>query len=118
MVPRYVRHRMEDTNMCSQPGTYYVVLRRQSPPWDPALNMREQDGWDAHAEFMEALVADGFVVLGGPLDGGPRVLLICAAEGEQAIRDRLAADPWAESGMLEIQSVEPWEVLLKAPGSP
>jgi hypothetical protein len=32
--------------------------------------MREQDAWDEHAAFMEALVDDGFVVLGGPIGEG------------------------------------------------
>ena len=31
--------------------------------------MREQDGWDEHARFMNGLVDDGFIVLGGPLEG-------------------------------------------------
>jgi uncharacterized protein YciI len=102
---------MEDTNMRS-PATYYVVQRRQTPPWDPSRGLREQDGWDEHAAFMDALVDDGFVVLGGPLGDGPRVVLVCSAPSEEAVRERLAADPWSDSGMLEIESVERWEVLL------
>jgi uncharacterized protein YciI len=74
--------------------------------------LREQDGWDEHAEFMDGLVDDGFVILGGPLGDGPRVLHICAAASEEAVRERLAADPWSDSGMLEIESVEPWTILL------
>jgi hypothetical protein len=35
--------------------------------------MREQEGWDEHARFMDALVDDGFVLLGGSLrTTGPR----------------------------------------------
>ena len=52
-------------------------------------------------------------MLGGPLGDGGRVLLICSAESEEAVRERLAADPWhGDAGMLEIASVESWEVLL------
>jgi hypothetical protein len=59
------------------------------------------------------------VVLGGPLGDGSTVMLVCLAESEGAVRQRLAADPWhGEGGMLEIESVEPWEVLLRAPGLP
>lgn len=32
------------------------------PAWDDARGIREQDGFDVHTEFMDALVADGFVI--------------------------------------------------------
>lgn len=32
--------------------------------------MREQALWAEHAKFMDALTAEGFVVLGGPLGEG------------------------------------------------
>lgn len=74
--------------------------------------MREQDGWPEHARFMEQLEADGFIILGGPFGDGRRILLVCAAEDESAVRSRLAADPWSPSGLLEIAAVEPWTILL------
>jgi uncharacterized protein YciI len=74
--------------------------------------MREQENWDAHARFMNALVDDGFVVLGGPLGDGLEVLLIIAAESEKEIRTRLADDPWTPMELLPIAKVERWEVLL------
>jgi uncharacterized protein YciI len=78
--------------------------------------MREQDGWDEHAVFMDALAASGFIVLGGPLGGGPRVLLIVEARDEAQIRARFDADPWTPAERLRVVSVEPWDVLLRAPG--
>jgi hypothetical protein len=45
-------------------------------------------GWDAHASFMDALVEDGTVVLGGPVGDGSEVLLAIAAAGK-AIRSLL-----------------------------
>jgi uncharacterized protein YciI len=74
--------------------------------------MREQEGWDEHARFMDELVASGFVVLGGPLEGDREVLEIVSAPSEEAIRERLAADPWAANGMLRPVSIERWTVLL------
>ena len=74
--------------------------------------MREQVLWDDHARFMDDLVDTGFVVLGGPLDGGRRVLLIVSAEDEAALRARFAEDPWIANGMLTISDVEAWTVLL------
>ena len=72
--------------------------------------MRAQDGWDEHAAFMEGLVEEGFVVLGGVLSDG-RALHIVEAESEDAVRARFAHDPWPEE-MLDVASVSRWEVLL------
>lgn len=74
--------------------------------------MRQQDRWDAHAVFMDALADDGFVVVGGPLGGGSQILLIINAESEAAIETRLAADPWVPMRLLRIARIEPWEILL------
>jgi uncharacterized protein YciI len=74
--------------------------------------MRAQAQWAEHAAFMNALAAEGFVVLGGPLGSGEETLLVINAADEAAVRARLAADPWSASRLLEIESVEPWTILL------
>jgi uncharacterized protein YciI len=75
--------------------------------------MREQELWLQHADFMDGLVADGFVVLGGPLGRGEeRFLLAVRAEDAEAVRARLATDPWSEEEILAVASVEPWTILL------
>lgn len=63
---------------------------------------------------MDALVDEGFIVLGGPLDDGEKVLLILTAENRQAIEARLADDPWTPMGVRRIAKVERWEILLAA----
>lgn len=73
--------------------------------------MREQEGWPEHAAFMNELDAAGFFVLAGPLGDEESFLLICNAEDEDAVRARLAPDPWS-GRMLEIARVEPWEIVL------
>ena len=78
--------------------------------------MREQESWDAHARFMDELIASGFVLLGGPLEGDREVLLIVSAPSEEAIRERLAQDPWASQGLLRTARVERWTVLLDSRG--
>ena len=82
------------------------------PGWDAARGIREQDAWDAHAAFMDGLVDDGFVVLGGPVGDRQQVLLAIEAVNEPAVRDRLAADPWAAMRLLQIGAVEPWALWL------
>jgi uncharacterized protein YciI len=92
--------------------SYYVVIREAGPAWSGAVPLREQEQWTEHAAFMDALLAGGFIVLGGPLGGGPTTLLVVDAGSEDEIRTRLADDPWTPMGMLEISKIEPWEVLL------
>jgi ketosteroid isomerase-like protein/uncharacterized protein YciI len=92
--------------------TYFTVRRRRGPAWNAGLTMREQAGWGAHAAFMNALAAEGFVVLGGPLGDGAETLLVVDATSEDAIAKRLANDPWTLTGLLEIGGIEPWTILL------
>ena len=95
---------------------YFLVTVSHGPAWDSSRRRREQARWDEHATFMDALADDGFVVLGGPVgeDDGEDVLLVVDAGSEDAVRERLAEDPWADS-VLTIASVEPWSVWLRAP---
>ena len=93
----------------------FAVTREHGEPWDDSRTLREQEQWDEHAAFMDELVAEGFIVLGGPVGDGRRVLLIIdAADGEE-IDARLAEDVWTASGHLRTTAIERWEILL-APG--
>jgi uncharacterized protein YciI len=97
----------------------WPVRRRRGGPWDWSLDLREQDGFDEHARIMDRMVEDGFVLLGGPLEGDREVLHIVRAESKDAIHARLAEDNWTANGMLETVTVERWTVLLDglSPGS-
>lgn len=89
----------------------FAVTNVHGPAWDHGRGLREQEAWDEHAAFMDALVDDGFVLLGGPL-GADRALLIVDAASEDEVRARLARDPWTPMRMLGLERVERWEVLL------
>ncbi len=95
---------------------YFAVTVEHDLNWDSSRPMREQDEWHAHAEFMDALVDEGFVVLGGPVSDGDRVLMAVSAESAQAVEARLAEDPWRPMGLLRTANVEPWEILLDGRG--
>lgn len=90
----------------------FAVIREAGPGLDPARPLREQVAWNEHAEFMDELAADGFVVLGGPIGGGPTTLLIIDAASEREIRSRLGHDPWTPMKLLRITKIEPWDLLL------
>jgi len=61
---------------------------------------------------MDSLVDEGFIVLGGPLDGGREVLHVVCAPSEEAVRARLGQDNWARNGMLTVKRIEAWTILL------
>jgi uncharacterized protein YciI len=96
-------------------SSYFVVTETQGSAWDPSLPRRQQENWDEHAAFMDGLVADGFVVLGGPVGDGVEVVLIVRAGSEGEIEARLAADPWLPMEILRIVEIERWEILLGDP---
>jgi uncharacterized protein YciI len=93
---------------------YYLVTQAKGPTWDHARRRREQPGWAEHAALMDALAAEGVVVLGGPVGegDGDDALLVVDLPSEAAVRQRLADDPWAGS-VLVTESIRPWSVLLR-----
>ena len=92
---------------------FLLILRRSGPQWDPSQPLEEQSDWAAHASFMDALVADGFIVLGGPLSDEHRVAHAVEAESEDAIRETLARDTWSETHLV-VDTIEPWTIRLDA----
>jgi len=92
----------------------FALTMVHGPRWDSARGIREQDAWDDHADFMDGLVADGFVILGGPIGDGEQVQLVVEADTEDAVRDRLAEDPWSSMELLRLGEIRPWELWLDA----
>jgi len=97
---------------------FFAVTMIHGPNWDRSRPIREQDGWDEHAAFMDGLVEDGLIVLGGPVgDGQQGALLLAEAAGQAEITARLGQDPWAATGLLHVGSVQPWALWLgRRPG--
>jgi hypothetical protein len=60
---------------------------------------------------MDALYAEGFVVLAGPLAGTSDALLIVRAENDEQIQSRLSTDPW-EDHLLRTTRMSPWTLRL------
>jgi hypothetical protein len=91
---------------------FLVILRRSGPEYDLAKPLEEQSGWAEHAAFMDALVDDGFLVLGGPLADEVRTAHAVEAASEREVRERFADDPWSGSH-LEVDAVDPWTLRLQ-----
>ena len=66
---------------------HYLVEQAKGPAWDHARGRREQAGWEEHAAFMDGLVEEGLVVLGGPIGegDGDHALLVMDAPDEATI---------------------------------
>ena len=90
----------------------FVVIRTRGPAWQDSRPMEGQADWAAHASFMNALAKEGFVILGGPLEGSADVLLIIRAKTLDEVRSRLAEDPWTRNELLRITRVAPWTLRL------
>lgn len=95
---------------------FFALTTAHGAGWDASLGIREQKGWDEPAAFMDGLVDDGFVVLGGPFADGERTMLVIDAGDENAVRARLAEDPWAKADLLRIAVIEPWTIWLDGTG--
>jgi uncharacterized protein YciI len=91
---------------------YFLVERGKGPAWDHSRARREQAGWDEHAAFMDGLVDEGKIILGGPLEDVRYTMHIVEASSEQDVRNLFATDPWWVNGMLRPVSVERWTILL------
>jgi uncharacterized protein YciI len=90
----------------------FTVTVVNGPGWEGSRQRREQPGWTEHAAFMDELVDDGFVILGGPLDDGERVLLAVEATDEHEVKARFAQDPWIPMGVIQIWEIARWTIWL------
>lgn len=91
--------------------TFFIVERRTGPEWDPSQPLEGQSGWLSHAAFMDGLVDDGVVVLGGPLADERRVVLVVEAASESEVRVVLGRDPWSHTHLV-VESVDAWTIRL------
>jgi uncharacterized protein YciI len=94
----------------------FAVINSRGPNWNDDKPMEEQGEWRAHADFMNALVAEGFMLLGGPLVGTRDVLLIVRATDEAEIEARLDQDIWVAKGLLRRGRINPWWLRLGSLG--
>jgi uncharacterized protein YciI len=94
---------------------FLVLRRRNGPRYDLTRPLEEQSDWPAHAEFMDGLVDEGTIVLGGPLADEVRVALVFEAHSEADVRAALERDPW-HATHLTTDSIEPWTIRLDGRG--
>jgi uncharacterized protein YciI len=90
----------------------FMVTSTAGPYRDLTRDTREQPFWDEHAAFIDGLVDDGFILLGGPLVDEGGAVLVVKAESEQEARTKLEIDPWYRNGILRLESVRRWQIFI------
>jgi len=96
-------------------GSTFIVMSAAGPIRDHARGTRDQPYWDEHAAFIDTLVEEGFIMLGGPLPDEGGAVLVVHANSEAEVRDRLGSDPWYVHRVLTLQSVRRWEIFIDRP---
>ena len=90
----------------------FLAISSAGPNRDPSKSTRQQPLWDEHATFIDQLVAEGFILMGGPLVDEGGSMLILNADDENDVREKLKSDPWMKHGILKLESVKRWEIFI------
>ena len=90
----------------------FAVVRTRSAAWQEGSALEAQPQWDEHARFMNGLETEGLVLLEGPLEGTPDVLLIMRASSPDEIMSALEKDPWTSLGLLRVKEISSWTIRL------
>ena len=92
----------------------FVMISSAGPNRDLSKDTREQPFWDEHAKFIDRLVDEGFISMGGPLVDEGGALLIFNAEDENEVREKLKNDPWFNQGILKLETIKRWQIFIDA----
>ena len=88
-----------------------MVRFRAGPTWTSG-SVREQPDWDAHAEFVDALIERGTFVMGGPFsDNSGSMSLLEGIDADKA-RRILEDDPFMKNGVFVLEEIREWNVFV------
>ncbi len=90
----------------------YLILSTAGPNRDLSRGAREQSLWDEHAAFIDGLVEDGFIMMGGPLEDEGGAVLVVRADDENDVRETMKHDPWYRGGILELTTIKRWTIFI------
>src|SRR3982750_283572 len=96
----------------------FLAISSAGPNRDSSKSTREQPFWNEHAKFIDQLVDEGFILMGGPLVDDAEMpkgaLLIVNADSENEVRSQLKSDPWFTHGILKLESIKRWQIFVDA----
>ncbi|MBN9091654.1 MAG: hypothetical protein J0J01_32440 [Reyranella sp.] len=78
----------------------FAAMRTRGPAWNESVPMEQQVDWRAHADFMNALHADGVA------------LLVFRTGSAAEVAARLAEDCWSVKNLLQTLWIKPWALRL------
>jgi uncharacterized protein YciI len=90
----------------------FVMISSAGRNRDLSKGTREQSFWDEHAAFIDRLVAEGFIWMGGPLVDEGGSLLFFNAKDENEVREKMKNDPWLKQGILKPESIKRWQIFI------
>jgi uncharacterized protein YciI len=88
-----------------------VVAYRAGPTWRSGPP-EEQADWDAHAEFVDALVDAGTFVMGGPFSDNSGSLVLFEGVSRADAEALVARDPFVQNGVFLVDSIRDWTVYV------
>ena len=94
--------------------TFFAIVER-TDRWDKSLPAHEQTGFAAHAAYMHALEAEGFIALAGLLEDSKDVVFLFHAADMEQVRKRLSEDPWQKDGHARLVRIEEIQIRTGAP---
>jgi uncharacterized protein YciI len=89
-----------------------VVLRVGPGPAWKSGRPEEQEGWDAHAEFIDALIDRGVFIMGGPWTNRLGSMSIWEGMDANEVLDVVQTDPFVLNGVFQIEDVADWTVYV------
>jgi len=95
----------------------FAAFVHRAEAWDHALPPQQQAGFPDHAKFVGELEASGFIAQAGLMQPSNDVLFVFRADSEQAVRERMAQDPWQRDGHARLGRVEEVQFRIGAPGA-
>jgi uncharacterized protein YciI len=93
-------------------GSTFIVMSAAGSNRDHSQGARDQPYWDQHAAYIDNLIEEGFIMLGGPLPDEGGAVLVVRADSEAEVRNRLGPDPWYVHRILALQSVRRWDIFI------
>jgi len=89
-----------------------IIVRFKAGPTWTSGRVREQPDWDAHADYVDALIEKETFVMGGPLaDNSGSISLWEGVDVEEA-RRIVDEDPFMKNGVFVLEEIREWEIFV------
>ena len=89
-----------------------VIVRFKAGPTWTSGGVREQQDWDAHADYVDALIEQGTFVMGGPFADSSGSMSLWEGVDIEEARRIIDEDPFMKNGVFELEEVREWDVFV------